>query len=310
MIGEDSNQGKYAYNASSSKAAFGTDATWTTMAGTAKLNNNYSKIDTFKRRQEQLSSNVFGTEDYSHHAPTTKKSGVDVNNQFERQKRNDHNFSDVLPQSDNVINGFTSDDTTPSSNGFHGAEALLHATRSWADADIKKQLKKDYAGYTNIGQKLNELKSTLDTHTYQTDAVKQSDIAASTISQSDVDFNKTAIYCKTPSKATKIRDLSSNLLGQDCSLGKYSTVKDAAQSHSQVVELVVHGLSNEAHADDLMRISGAKHVVEATVDHDAIRNVCTGSGKIKVRLGDGEDIEQVKLSLLKAGFDVNENKVS
>jgi hypothetical protein len=34
--------------------------------------------------------------------------------------------------------------------------------------------------------------------------------------------------------------------------------------------------------------------VEATVDQDQIRNVCTGYGKIKVRLGEGEDIDTVK----------------
>lgn len=54
----------------------------------------------------------------------------------------------------------------------------------------------------------------------------------------------------------------------------------------------------------MRRIASAKHIVEATVDHDAIRNICTGQGKIRVRLAEGEDIEQVKLDFIKVGLDV------
>jgi hypothetical protein len=52
----------------------------------------------------------------------------------------------------------------------------------------------------------------------------------------------------------------------------------------------------------LKSISGVKHIVEATVDQDQIRNVCTGVGKIKVRLGEGEDIEAVKQQFISAGL--------
>lgn len=61
-----------------------------------------------------------------------------------------------------------------------------------------------------------------------------------------------------------------------------------------MIDLVVSGLPTDAKPEHLKSISGVKHVVEAIVEQDTIRNVCTGLGKIKVRLGDGEDAEAVK----------------
>lgn len=34
------------------RSTFGTDATWSAQAGSAKLNNSFSRVDTFKKRQE------------------------------------------------------------------------------------------------------------------------------------------------------------------------------------------------------------------------------------------------------------------
>jgi len=78
-------------------------------------------------------------------------------------------------------------------------------------------------------------------------------------------------------------------MGQDA-YSKYGGVRENAS----VVELVVSGLPSDAQAGDLRRIAGAKHVVEAVVDQDTIKNVCTGTGKIRVRLGEDEDLDQVK----------------
>lgn len=50
--------------------------------------------------------------------------------------------------------------------------------------------------------------------------------------------------------------------------------------------------------------------MDAVVDHDAIKNVCTGTGTIRVRLGEGEDAEQVKNNFIKAGLQVRDNVVS
>ena len=45
----------------------------------------------------------------------------------------------------------------------------------------------------------------------------------------------------------------------------------------------------------MKKISGAKHVIAATVDEDSIRNICTGTGRIKLRLNGDDDVDNVKL---------------
>ncbi len=43
------------------------------------------------------------------------------------------------------------------------------------------------------------------------------------------------------------------------------------------------------------------------VDQDSIRNVCTGTGRIKVRISENEDLEKVKLNFLKAGYGIKQH---
>jgi hypothetical protein len=122
----------------------------------------YSKVDTFKKRQEQLCSHVFEMNpEYSQHAPTCKAK-VDVNNVNEHQKRIDHNFSDCLPQPT-----ITSPPAPPASGPNAEGINLIHANGSWLETNTKMQIKKDYTNYNNIGQKLNELRSHLDTHNFE-----------------------------------------------------------------------------------------------------------------------------------------------
>ena len=65
-------------------------------------------------------------------------------------------------------------------------------------------------------------------------------------------------------------------------------------------------MPSDTQAGDLRRLAGARHIVDAIVDHDTIKNQCVGSGKIRVRLGEGEDLEQIKGNLYQAGLDVRE----
>jgi hypothetical protein len=57
----------------------------------------------------------------------------------------------------------------------------------------------------------------------------------------------------------------------------------------------------------LKKIAGVKHVIHTTLETDSIRNVCTGNGRIKLRLQAEEDPEMVKLNFLKAGYSVQEH---
>lgn len=104
------------------------------------------------------------------------------------------------------------------------------------------------------------------------------------------------------SQAIKVKELSSNILGGADTSTKY--VNEA----TTVVDLDLKGLPSTTQAEDLKKISGVKHVISAVIDQDSIRNVCTGTGRVKLRLAANEDIESVKLQYLKAGYGVQEHE--
>jgi hypothetical protein len=91
--------------------------------------------------------------------------------------------------------------------------------------------------------------------------------------------------------AVKMRELASDIHGTGDTISKYAQ----ANNKSTVVDLDLKGLSEKTQADDLKKIAAVKHVISAQVDEDAIRNICVGTGRIKLRLADNEDIETVKL---------------
>lgn len=57
----------------------------------------------------------------------------------------------------------------------------------------------------------------------------------------------------------------------------------------------------------MKKISGAKHVINATVEQDAITNNCVGNGRIKLRLGGEDEVDNIKLQFLKAGYGVQDH---
>lgn len=61
--------------------------------------------------------------------------------------------------------------------------------------------------------------------------------------------------------AVKVKDLSSDILGTGNSLSKFNQVKPAT-----IVDLDVGGLPEHIHSDDLKKLSGVKHVINATID--------------------------------------------
>jgi len=62
--------------------------------------------------------------------------------------------------------------------------------------------------------------------------------------------------------ATKIKDLSSDVLGTGNTIQHYN----AADRQTMVVDLDVRGLPPTAQSEDLKKISGAKHVISAVVE--------------------------------------------
>ena len=51
-------------------------------------------------------------------------------------------------------------------------------------------------------------------------------------------------------------------------------------------------------------------MISATIDQDSIKNVCTGTGRIKLRITEDDDLDTIKLRYVNAGYSVidhNEN---
>jgi len=53
---------------------------------------------------------------------------------------------------------------------------------------------------------------------------------------------------------------------------------------------------------------GAKHIISATIETDAIQGTCTGAGKIQVRLQENETSEQLMMNLVAKGLSVRKSK--
>ena len=88
-----------AYNKEAArKAAFASNSDWKAEGGMAKpMNKGSTNVDTFGKRQQQLSSQVFEQTDYQGYAPLSKKK-VDLDNLGDKKRQQDHLYSDVLPQ--------------------------------------------------------------------------------------------------------------------------------------------------------------------------------------------------------------------
>ena len=73
-----------------------------------------------------------------------------------------------------------------------------------------------------------------------------------------------------------MREMSSNILEDGGNtLSRYNEV-----AKSVIVDFDLRDLPASIKEEDLKKVSGAKHVISATIDQDSIRNVCTGTGRI------------------------------
>ena len=73
-----------------------------------------------------------------------------------------------------------------------------------------------------------------------------------------------------------------------------------------MIELTLSGLGSGADALSVRKMAGVRHVVSATVDEDNMKGTCLGTGRVKVRLNQGETRDQVELNFTKNGVAVRE----
>ena len=74
----------------------------------------------------------------------------------------------------------------------------------------------------------------------------------------------------------------------------------------EVVDLNVYDLPESMDALELKKMSGARHVITSTVDEDKMKGICLGTGRIQIRLNQGETLDNVRLNFTKNGYRVSE----
>lgn len=94
-----------------------------------------------------------------------------------------------------------------------------------------------------------------------------------------------------PNQNRKLQNLSTstNIHGNDA-----NAFYGKSQNKGEVIDLVLSGLDSSVQQADLKRTANVKHVISADVDLDALKGTCKGTGRIKIRLNEGEDPETIR----------------
>ena len=79
-------------------------------------------------------------------------------------------------------------------------------------------------------------------------------------------------------KSTQQAYLASN----DFATGQSSLqgYNQAQSSAPEVIDLIISGLPQNMDLRDMKKISGARHIVDATLEEDSFKGICLGSGRI------------------------------
>ena len=85
IFGLEGKDNQPAYDSTVEKASFGTDANWTAQAASSKIINKGYRQDPYRKKQAQLSSQVFEQTDYSEYQPMNKPK-LDINNLADKQR--------------------------------------------------------------------------------------------------------------------------------------------------------------------------------------------------------------------------------
>lgn len=101
-------------------------------------------------------------------------------------------------------------------------------------------------------------------------------------------------------KATKQAMLASNdpITGKS-SMSAYNQVQ--APAAARVVDLTLRNLPENADLIGIKKLSGARHVISAALDEDNMKGICTGTGRIQIRLNQGERLDDIELNFASKG---------
>ena len=113
---------------------------------------------------------------------------------------------------------------------------------------------------------------------------------------------------KNPTQNKKLENLTSNIT----SLAGANANKfyHNIENKGEVVHLKLANMGPDMDEAQLKKIAGAKHVISAEVELDALKGTCKGKGSIQIRLNEGEDAEAIRQKFVNKGIIVQDNKIA
>lgn len=137
--------------------------------------------------------------------------------------------------------------------------------------------------FSQVGQKQTGLQSSLDGH-HHAPLYKATEVEAPA---------RAAIVGKNANQKTKLAFLSSNApIGTSDPNQFYSHT-----AKGEVIDFDISGIPSTADEITVKRAAKVKHVISTELQTDNLKGICTGNGRIKVRLNEGETTEMVKRNL-------------
>lgn len=77
--------------------------------------------------------------------------------------------------------------------------------------------------------------------------------------------------------------------------------RDNAQKKVEVVDFDLNNLPSNIDKIMLKKLAGVKHIVSSEYKSDNLTGLCQGQGRIKLRLTEGVNVDQVRKNFKKAG---------
>ena len=87
---------------------------------------------------------------------------------------------------------------------------------------------------------------------------------------------------------------SNNPITGASSLQAYNRVRGCDEV--RVVDLQLSSLPESADIIGVKKISGAKNIINVALDEDNMKGICTGTGRIQIRLNAEETLDNIELN--------------
>ena len=89
------------------------------------------------------------------------------------------------------------------------------------------------------------------------------------------------------------------------SLNAYNQQRNPADI--RVVDLDLKNLPQNSDLIGVKKMCGAKHIINVHLDEDNMKGICTGTGRIQIRLNANENLEDIELNFANKGVIASEH---